>query len=146
MRGQLIRRGALLCILLTAIGFGDVAAATSTIAQGVPGAAPAREPQFIFDPTYDYTSVYAEGGRELHHIISPTFDKGDETSSANAEKYMNEVINEFGARGAAAHRSSVTTMDLIAHQYGKTNREANAKLKQALDPNHIIAPGKQGII
>ena len=36
-------------------------------------------------------------------------------------------------------------MDLVADQYGAANREVNARIKQALDPNHIIAPGKQGI-
>jgi 4-cresol dehydrogenase (hydroxylating) len=36
-------------------------------------------------------------------------------------------------------------MDLVAEQYGATNRSLNAKIKAALDPNHIIAPGKSGI-
>ena len=94
---------------------------------------------------FDYAPAYAVGGRELHHIIFLMFDKGDETSSSNAEKCMEEMITEFGARGWAAYRSSVSTMDLVAEQYGQTNRDVNAKLKQALDPNHIIAPGKQGI-
>ena len=35
-------------------------------------------------------------------------------------------------------------MDLVADQYGQTNRDVNARIKQALDPNHILAPGKQG--
>ncbi|BBC74264.1 4-cresol dehydrogenase [Altererythrobacter sp. B11] len=94
---------------------------------------------------FDYAPAYAVGGRELHHIIFLMFDKGDETSSANAEKCMDEMIREFGARGWAAYRSSVSTMDLVAQQYGQTNRDVNARIKQALDPNHIIAPGKQGI-
>jgi 4-cresol dehydrogenase (hydroxylating) len=36
-------------------------------------------------------------------------------------------------------------MDLVAQQYGQVNRAVNAAIKQALDPNHIIAPGKSGI-
>ena len=58
---------------------------------------------------------------------------------------MEEMIIRFGERGWAAYRSSVSTMDLVADQYGAANREVNARIKQALDPNHIIAPGKQGI-
>ncbi|MCP5397159.1 MAG: FAD-binding oxidoreductase [Sphingomonadaceae bacterium] len=94
---------------------------------------------------FDYAPAYAVGGRELHHIIFLMFDHGSEDSSQRAEKCMEEMITEFGARGWAAYRSSVSTMDLVAQQYGEANREVNARLKDALDPNHIIAPGKQGI-
>ena len=94
---------------------------------------------------FDYAPAYAVGGRELHHIIFLMFDKGDDEHSAKAEQCMEEMITRFGERGWAAYRSSVSTMDLVADQYGAANREVNARIKQALDPNHIIAPGKQGI-
>ncbi len=94
---------------------------------------------------FDYAPAYAVGGRELHHIIFLMFDKGDDEHSAKAEKCMEEMITRFGEQGWAAYRSSVSTMDLVAQQYGDANREVNARIKQALDPNHIIAPGKQGI-
>ena len=85
------------------------------------------------------------GGRELHHIIFLMLDKGSDESSAKAEQCMTERITRFGEQGWAAYRSSVSTLDLVAEQYGDANREVNARIKQALDPNHIIAPGKQGI-
>jgi len=94
---------------------------------------------------FDYAPAYVVGSRELHHIIFLMFDKGDDENSAKAEQCMNEMITRFGERGWAAYRSSVSTMDLVAQQYGDANREVNARIKQALDPNHIIAPGKQGI-
>lgn len=94
---------------------------------------------------FDYAPAYVVGGRELHHIIFLMFDKGSDESSAKAEQCMTEMITRFGERGWAAYRSAVSTMDLVADQYGQTNREVNARIKQALDPNHIIAPGKQGI-
>jgi 4-cresol dehydrogenase (hydroxylating) len=34
---------------------------------------------------------------------------------------------------------------MVAQQYGQVNRKFNAKLKQALDPNGTLAPGKSGI-
>lgn len=94
---------------------------------------------------FDYAPAYAVGSRELHHIIFLQFDKGSDEHSAKAEQCMEEMITRFGERGWAAYRSSVSTMDLVAQQYGDANREVNARIKQALDPNHIIAPGKQGI-
>ena len=81
----------------------------------------------------------------MHHIIFLMFDKGNDEHSRKAERCMEEMITRFGERGWAAYRSSVSTMDLVAQQYGDANREVNARIKQALDPNHIIAPGKQGI-
>ncbi len=94
---------------------------------------------------YDYAPAYAVGGRELHHIIYQMFDKGDDDSSARAELGINEMITRFGERGWAACRSSVSTMDLVAQQDRATNRDVNARIKLALDPNDILAPGKQGI-
>lgn len=94
---------------------------------------------------FDYAPAYVVGGRELHHIIFLMFDKGSDESSAKAEQCMTEMITRFGERGWAAYRSAVSTMDLVADQYGQTNRDVNARIKQALDPNHILAPGKQGI-
>ncbi|MEO0061829.1 MAG: hypothetical protein RLZZ08_389 [Pseudomonadota bacterium] len=94
---------------------------------------------------FDYAPAYVVGGRELHHIIFLMFDTADNDSAARAEKCMNEMITRFGEQGWAAYRSAVSTMDLVADQYGQTNRDINALLKQALDPNHILAPGKQGI-
>ncbi len=94
---------------------------------------------------FDYAPAYAVGGRELHHIIFLMFDKGSDEEAARAEKCMAEMVTRFGEKGWCAYRSSVSTMDLVAQQYGQANRDVNARLKDALDPNHIIAPGKQGI-
>jgi len=94
---------------------------------------------------FDYAPAYVVGGRELHHIIFLMFDTADKDSAGRAEKCMNEMITRFGEQGWAAYRSAVSTMDLVADQYGQTNRDINARIKQALDPNHILAPGKQGI-
>lgn len=94
---------------------------------------------------FDYAPAYAVGGRELHHIIFLMFDKSVPEQERRAEACMNEMIARFGERGWCAYRSSVSTMDLVARQYGESNRRLNATIKAALDPNHVIAPGKQGI-
>lgn len=95
---------------------------------------------------FDYAPAYAVGGRELHHIIFLMFDKSIPEQERRAEACMNEMIARFGERGWCAYRSSVSTMDLVARQYGESNRRLNATIKAALDPNHVIAPGKQGIL
>jgi 4-cresol dehydrogenase (hydroxylating) len=94
---------------------------------------------------FDYTAAYAIGWRDLHHIIALLFDKSDAEEEARADACYREMVTRFGQQGWASYRTGVNTMDLVAQQYGQVNRDFNATIKQALDPNHILAPGKSGI-
>ena len=94
---------------------------------------------------FDYSVAYAIGGRELHHIIFLLYDKGNPEEEKKADTCICELIRSFGERGWASYRTGVSTMDLVAQQYGESNRQLNARLKHALDPNHILSPGKSGI-
>ncbi|MBF9152088.1 FAD-binding oxidoreductase [Novosphingobium jiangmenense] len=94
---------------------------------------------------FDYSVAYAIGGRELHHLIFIQYDKEDPVEEKKADDCIREMVTRFGERGWASYRTGVNTMDLVAKQYGEANRALNARLKQALDPNHILSPGKQGI-
>jgi len=94
---------------------------------------------------FDYTSAFAIGSRELHHIIALLYDRSDVDEHARAEACYRELVVGFGDKGWASYRTGVQAMDLVAQQYGAANRSVNARLKRALDPNGIIAPGKSGI-
>lgn len=94
---------------------------------------------------FDYTSAFAIGSRELHHIIALLYDKSDPEEEKRADACYKELVTGFGEKGWASYRTGVQAMDLVAQQYGEVNRAVNAAIKQALDPNHIIAPGKSGI-
>ncbi|WP_226015879.1 FAD-binding oxidoreductase [Novosphingobium sp. FKTRR1] len=94
---------------------------------------------------FDYTSAFAIGSRELHHIIALLYDKSDPEEEKRADACYRELVAGFGERGWASYRTGVHAMDLVAQQYGAVNRAFNATLKHAIDPNHILAPGKSGI-
>lgn len=94
---------------------------------------------------FDYTAAFAIGSRELHHIIALLYDKSDPAEEKRADDCYRELVTGFGEKGWASYRTGVHAMDLVAEQFGTVNRAFNAKLKDALDPNHIIAPGKSGI-
>ena len=94
---------------------------------------------------FDYTAAFAIGSRELHHIIALLYDKSDPAEEKRADDCYRELVTGFGERGWASYRTGVHAMDLVAQQFGAVNRAFNAKLKDALDPNHILAPGKSGI-
>ncbi|MDE2597439.1 MAG: FAD-binding oxidoreductase [Sphingomonadales bacterium] len=94
---------------------------------------------------FDYTVAFAIGSRELHHIIALLYDKSDPEEEKRADQCYKDLVTGFGERGWASYRTGVHSMDLVAQQYGTKNRAVNAAIKQALDPNHILAPGKSGI-
>ncbi|OHT17764.1 4-cresol dehydrogenase [hydroxylating] flavoprotein subunit [Sphingomonas haloaromaticamans] len=94
---------------------------------------------------FDYSVAYAIGGRELHHLVFIQYDKEDLVEEKKADDCIREMVTRFGERGWASYRTGVNTMDLVAKQYGEANRDLIARLKQALDPNHILSPGRQGI-
>jgi 4-cresol dehydrogenase (hydroxylating) len=94
---------------------------------------------------FDYLVAYAVGLRELHHIIFLCFDKSDPEEEKQADNCFRELVTRFGERGWGSYRTGVSSMDLVASQYGEVNRAFNAKIKKALDPNGILSPGKSGI-
>ena len=95
---------------------------------------------------FDYTAAYAIGWRDLHHIIALLYDKSVPEQESKADACYRDLVTEFGRKGWASYRTGVNSMALVAEQYGKVNRDFNALLKDAIDPNHILAPGKSGIL
>ena len=93
----------------------------------------------------DYISAFVVGPRELRHNIALAYDKTDPDDEKRADACYRELVMGFGDKGWAGDRAGVQAMDLVAAQYGDTNRSINATIKNALDPNHILAPGKFGI-
>jgi len=94
---------------------------------------------------FDYTAAYAIGWRDLHHIIALLYDKSDPEQEKKADACYQDLVTTFGKKGWASSRTGVNSMELVAQQYGQTNRDFNKLLKNAIDPNGVIAPGKSGI-
>jgi FAD/FMN-containing dehydrogenase len=58
------------------------------------------------------------------------------------------LVREAAAAGYGEYRTHISFMDQIARTYGWNDgamMKLNELLKDALDPNGILAPGKQGI-
>ena len=85
------------------------------------------------------------GWRDLHHIIALLYDKSDPEQEKKADACYKDLVTTFGKKGWASYRTGVNSMELVAQQYGQTNRDFNKLLKNAIDPNGVIAPGKSGI-
>ncbi|MDP3673405.1 MAG: FAD-binding oxidoreductase [Telluria sp.] len=93
----------------------------------------------------DYVGEFIVGWRDMHHVIDVLYDKTDPEQTTSAFQCYDELLSEFLKEGYGSYRTNTAFMDKVADGYGPVSRAVNKKLKRALDPNGILAPGKSGI-
>jgi 4-cresol dehydrogenase (hydroxylating) len=97
---------------------------------------------------FDYSAGLTCGPRFLNHIFMILFDPTDEAETGRARELFGVLVREGAAEGYGEYRTHLEFMDLVAEQYdfnGGSQRRLNEAIKDALDPNGILSPGKQGI-
>jgi 4-cresol dehydrogenase (hydroxylating) len=97
---------------------------------------------------FDYMSVFAIGWREMHHVVELVFDRRDPQIKRKAYEVFGILVREAAEAGYGEYRTHISFMDQIAKTYGWNDNammKFNNVLKDAIDPNGILAPGKQGI-
>lgn len=124
---------------------GPVIAAEGERAQEVYDLIEKRFIEFGVDP---WVGMFGMGGRALVMVADLFYLRYDEEMTARCRALFQQLCKELAAMGIGLYRSHLTFMDDGAamqnwndHAFGKLNQ----KLKGLLDPNGIIAPGKQGI-
>lgn len=100
--------------------------------------------EFGFDYSGGFQMGY--GGRHLDHITELLFDRTDPEETRRAYACFDKLIKVNAAHGFAPYRVNTAFMKQVAEVYGPAQQEVNARLKRALDPKGIIAPGKSGIV
>ena len=86
--------------------------------------------------------------RSLLHISTFFFDTTDERETRAAYDTYAEMVGELARLGYPVYRTNIQHMDLVADTFDwgdHAQRRLNELLKDALDPNGILSPGKQGI-
>lgn len=78
-------------------------------------------------------------------MVDMLYDRTDPTQVKAAYQCYEELVTAFAAEGYGSYRVNTAFMDKVAEMYGPVQRKVNRTLKQALDPNGILAPGKSGI-
>ena len=76
------------------------------------------------------------------------FDTANEQHCRGAYDTCKLLVPEAAAHGYGEYRAHLDFMDLAADQYSFSDhayRRFNETIKDAVDPNGILAPGKQGI-
>jgi 4-cresol dehydrogenase (hydroxylating) len=76
------------------------------------------------------------------------FDTKNPEQVEKAYSVAKRMVAEAGRRGYGEYRAHLSFMDLAADQFGFNDhalRRFNETIKDSLDPNGVIAPGKSGI-
>lgn len=97
---------------------------------------------------FDYMSVFAIGWREMHHVVELVYDRSDADERQRADELFQLLVEEAAAEGYGEYRTHLNYMDQIADTYSWNDNalmKMTNTIKDALDPNGIMAPGKQGI-
>ncbi|TGO32977.1 hypothetical protein BHYA_0275g00030 [Botrytis hyacinthi] len=96
----------------------------------------------------DFFGTFTIGMREMHHVVCLVFDCEDEDQKRRAHKLIRELIQICADNGWGEYRTHIALMDQIAETYGwndNAQMKLNEKIKNALDPKGILAPGKNGV-
>ncbi|CAK7212865.1 hypothetical protein SEUCBS140593_001652 [Sporothrix eucalyptigena] len=96
----------------------------------------------------DFIGTFTIGMREMHHIVCIVFNKRDEDQKRRAHWLIRTLIDDCAARGWGEYRTHLAVMDQIMGTYNWNNGSFlrfNELIKNAVDPNGIMAPGKSGV-
>jgi 4-cresol dehydrogenase (hydroxylating) len=97
---------------------------------------------------FDYYGGFTLGPRHMHHIFAAIFNRDDPAQARAAGELLKVLIDDFGAARYGQYRTHLAFMDLAASQYDFNDHalmRLSTTIKDALDPNGILSPGKQGI-
>lgn len=96
----------------------------------------------------DLFPAFIVGLREMHLIVEIVFDRADPARRRAAMDCLRCLIDDAAAQGYGEYRTHLVLMDQVAGTYNWNDgalMKFNEQLKDALDPNGVLAPGRCGI-
>jgi 4-cresol dehydrogenase (hydroxylating) len=96
----------------------------------------------------DYSAAIIVGKRSMIHVALVVFDTKNGEQTREAYSAVKAMLEPAAKLGYGEYRSHVDFMDEVAALYDFNNnaqRRFAETIKDVLDPNGILSPGKQGI-
>lgn len=96
----------------------------------------------------DYHASFAMGERSLTNVNQILYNKDDADMMGRVDGMFRELVSDAKAAGYGEYRTHIDYMDLVSDTFDYNNhalRRLNEKVKDAVDPNGILASGKSGI-
>lgn len=96
----------------------------------------------------DYYTSFTMGHRHINNVNILLYDRDDADMVSRAGKLFHTLIGDAKAAGFGEYRTHLDFMDPVSKSFdfnGGALGRFNESVKNAIDPNGIIAPGKNGI-
>jgi 4-cresol dehydrogenase (hydroxylating) len=107
-----------------------------------------RTRQRFIEHGIDYSGTFYNSGRSVANVNLMIYDRDDADLTKRTRALFEALVKDSAAAGYAEYRTHLSYMDAVAGTFDFNAHalwKLNESVKNLLDPNGILAPGKSGI-